>query len=365
MLPNDPAILQAWQAAAKRRVPTAAEAYARAVAADRLREPQVQIGYRLYWMSNAVFGSQEVYVGPSGYAVVGRHSCSDIVLDDERDVSLRHLIVRATALDDGFPVLTVLDLQSASGFELSDGSQQRSVAITGPVVFRVGGTMLVALPSTGKYPDTLPVPLVEAGGVGGAGGHRIEAKRIDPRVLGAAAASAVAAAAGVKGGHLRLVPPAPADEPRAPQEPAPRSRITSLPGSIDFSRRASSVPSFSGRPSDADYVITGVGYEVVVELNGCRAGVRLTKADLEQGVLIGRAEKCVDEGLRSVLSQYISRVHVLLVCEESELRLYDTASMSGTFQDGTRIRSIPLLDSGTTVNLASRMGGVTLHWRAL
>lgn len=362
MLPNDPAILQAWQAAAKRRVPTAAEAYARAVAADRLREPQVQIGYRLYWMSNAVFGSQEIHVGPSGYAVVGRHSCSDIVLDDERDVSLRHLIVRATALDDGFAVLTVLDLQSTSGFELSDGSQQRSVAATGPVVLRIGGTMLVALPSTGKYPDTLPVPIVEAGVVGGGGGHRVEAKRIDPRVLGAAAAAAVA---GVKGGHLRLVPRSPAEAPRAPQEAAPRSRITSLPGSIDFSRRVSSVPSFSGRPADASYVVTGVGYEVVVELNGCRAGVRLTKADLEQGVLIGRADKCVDEGLRSVLSRYISRVHVLLVCEKGELRLYDTASMSGTFQEGTRIRSIPLLDSGTTVSLASRLGGVTLHWRAL
>lgn len=351
MLPTDLGILKAWQAAAKRRVPTAAEAYARAVAADRLRERQVQIGYRLYWMSNATFGSQEVYVGPSGYAVVGRHGSCDIVLDDERDISLRHLLVRTTALDDGFPVLNVLDLQSAFGFELSDGSQQRSVASTGPVVFRVGGTMLVALPSTGTYPDALPEPIVEPGI---AGGHRALATRIDPRVLGAAAASAVAA---VKGGHLRLVPP--------PQEAAPRSRVTSLPGSVDFSRRASSIPSFSGRPADANYVITGEGYEVVVELNGCRAGVRLTKADLEQGVLIGRADKCVDEGLRSVLSQYISRVHVLLVCEKGELRLYDTASLSGTFHEGARIRSTLLQDSGTTVTLASRMGGVTLHWRAL
>ncbi len=357
---SDPSVGRASQAIGKRRVLSAAEVYTRAVAADRLREPQVQIGYRLYWMTESSLGSQDVYAGPNGYSIVGRHSSCDVVLEDERVISLRHVLVRVTALDDGFPVLRVLDLQSTSGFELSDGSTQRSVAATGPVVFRIGGYSFVALPSTGKFPDALPVPLVEKGE---AGGHRVVPRRIDPRALGAAAAAAVAAVgdpAAARAPHLRLVPPPGAP----PSEDPPRSRITSMPASVDFSQRRSSVPSFTGRPADADYVVTGEGFEVVIEYGGQRAGVRLSKTDLDQGVLIGRAEKCVDEGLRSVLSRYISRVHVLLIREKGECHLYDIASLSGTFQDSRRVRSIPLVDSGTTVTLAARTG-VTLHWRAL
>jgi hypothetical protein len=336
---------RAWQEQVKRRALAPRDAYAMAVAADRLRGPQSEVGYRLYWMTDTILGSQEIQARPSGYAVVGRHGSCDVVLDqDERVVSLRHVLVRAAALDDGFPVISVLDLQTTTGFELSDGSKQRSVAATGPVVFRIGTCSLVALPSSGRFPDELPVPVVEAGDLAP---HRVEA--------------------------VRIVAPAPAPAPGAPvaaagphrSERSPVSRITLLPHSVVLSERPSAGPLVR----DPDYVPTGEGYEVILESRPrggvpILAGVRLTNADLEHGVLIGRADKCVDEGLRAILSISVSRVHVLLIREEGACHLYDCASLVGTFVNSQRVRCLPLDDAGTTAQLAAHHG-VTLHWRAL
>ncbi|MEA2751402.1 MAG: hypothetical protein QOI41_5545, partial [Myxococcales bacterium] len=332
MIP-DPEMARAWQEQAKRRALSPRDAYAMAVAADRVRGPQSEVGYRLYWMSDELLGSQEIYARPSGYAVVGRHGSCDVVLDqDERVVSLRHVLVRAASLDDGYPVISVLDLQTSTGFELSDGSKQRSVAATGPIVFRIGTCSLVALPSSGRFPDQLPVPVVEAGDLAP---HRVAAVRLPPAVAGVA-----------PGAHV----PA---HPRS-SDGSPASRITLLPHSVNLSQRPSAGP--LARP--ADYVPTGEGYEVILESRTApaapmSAGVRLTMADLEHGVLIGRADKCVDEGLRSILGTTISRVHVLLIREKGACHLYDCASLVGTYANHQRVRCLPLDDGGTSVQLAS------------
>lgn len=319
--------LRAWQQNVKKKALPSSDAYAIAVAADRTRARMVEVGYRLYWMNDRILGSQDVVAQPSGYAVVGRHGSCDVVIDDERVVSLRHVLVRAAALDDGFPVISLLDLQTTAGFELSDGSRQRSVAATGPVVFRIGTHSLVALPSTGTFPEELPVPVVERGDLAP---HRIAAQRVPQQGV-----------------------------PRA-ADSSPLSRITLLPHSVDLSQRRSAPLSSRG----PDYVPTGEGYEVMLERQGRLAGVRFSKTDLEHGVLIGRADKCVDEGLRSILVDSVSRVHVLLIREKGACHLYDVASLVGTFTRGQRIRCLPLSDRGTTAELASRHG-VTLHWRAL
>lgn len=318
----DAAMVSAWEARSKSRALSPDDAYAMAVGAQRIREPQVEPGYRLYWFGGSLLGSHDVPSRPEGYVVVGRHGSCDVVLDDERLVSLRHVLVRASALDDGFPVLSVLDLQTTAGFELSDASKQRSIAATGPVVFRIGTHTFVALPSFGTLSTRLPVPLVERG--------EIASHRVAPP-LGHLAAEALASRA--------------------------LSRVTSLPHSVELSAFPSNVPL-------TPQARTGEGYEAVLEAHGSRAGVRLSRRDLEHGVLIGRADKCVDEGLRSVLGDTISRVHVLLVREEGACHLYDVASLVGTYADGRRVRCIPLDDAGTRVQLALRTGA-TLYWRAL
>lgn len=322
-------LMRAWQQRAKVRALSPSEAYTLAVAADRVREPQAEVGYRLYWMGDSVMGSMDVVAQPSGYVVVGRHGSCDVVIDaDERVISLRHVLVRAASLDDGFPVISVLDLQTSAGFELSDGSKQRSVAATGPVVFRIGAYSFVALPSTGRYPDELPVPFVERG--------ELAPHRIAPKAI------------------LNVVAAAP--EAHGP----PPSRITVLPYSVVMSERRSVVPVQSHEP----HVPTGEGYEVMLETPQRRVGVVFSKADLDHGVLIGRADKCVDEGLRSILGGTISRVHILLIREKGACHLYDVASLVGTYARGRRVRCLELCDLGSVVQLASS-AGVTLHWRAL
>ncbi len=319
--------MRAWQQRAKVRALSPGEAYTLAVAADRIREPQAEVGYRLYWMGESVMGSTDVVAQPGGYVVVGRHESCDVVIDaDERVLSLRHVLVRAASLDDGFPVLSVLDLQTSAGFELSDGSRQRSVAATGPVVFRIGTHTFVALPSTGRYPAELPVPFVERGELAP---HRIAPKPI------------LNAARPERGGP-------------------PPSCITVLPYSVVMSERRSVVPQLSHEP----HVPTGEGYEVILETPERRVGVVFSNGDLDHGVLIGRADKCVDVGLRSILGGTISRVHILLIREKGACHLYDVASLVGTYARGRRVRCIELCDLGSVVQLASS-AGVTLHWRAL
>lgn len=338
MLPQQ---LPSWEHVIRHHAIRATDAYEIAVAADRARRPQVDTGYRLYWMRQGFLASHEIVARPDAYVVVGRHTQCDVVIDDERTVSLRHALVRCTSTDDGAPVLSVVDLKTNEGFELSDGTKQHSIAATGPVVFRIGVHSIVALPSTGTIPDHLPMPIVD--------------RVVQP---------AKPAPGGPQVVMQSALPPR--AQPQSHLHSRPVSRITLMPMTGDLAERRSVWPGepapFSALPGGEPYL-----YEISLEPHGSarrRAIVRLTGADLDQGLLIGRADKCVDEGLRAILSGGISRVHVLLVRERGVCRLYDVASMNGTYVGSERIRCIPLADEGTTVTLL-RSGGATLTWRSL
>jgi len=132
-----------------------------ALAADRAREPAA--GYRLYWMSGDRFGSCDVPAEPESFVVVGRHALCDGVLDVDPEVALRHLLVRATRLDDGAARISIIDLHTSLGFRLADGRHARSVVATGPLGLTVGGYAIVALPGGEPSPAELPPPRVAEG----------------------------------------------------------------------------------------------------------------------------------------------------------------------------------------------------------
>jgi len=230
------------------RAPSLETAYAVAVAADRVRE-EPNAGYRIYWMADGRFGSFDVPLDPSAFVVIGRHAMCDIVLDGDPTIALRHLLVRASRLDDGCPRLSVVDLHTHIGFEVNGARQERSMALTGPVAFRVGAYALVALPAGEALPPALPQPS--------------QSRALIPH----------------------------------PYRDAPVSSITLLPRAIQLGESVSSS--------------MGAGWTLT--LHGARgsAALRLSALDLELGVLVGRAPKCAD-ALRGVLHDGISRVHLLL-----------------------------------------------------
>jgi hypothetical protein len=302
-------------------------AYALAVRLERDRAPMPAPGYRLYWMTATRFACRDVVANTASYLVAGRHSVCDVVLDDDPTIALRHLLVRSACLDDGCATLSILDLHTLEGFELSDGTAQRAISSKGPVALRVGAYAIVALPSGTNLPRELPEPVCE---------------RPRPVVKSA-----------VPGGPYRV-----AERPALVAD-GPPSRITLLPSVSAISERSSFRPvgSSAGQPG-------GALFEVVLRAATGSAAVLFTEQDLEQGVLLGRAPKCVDAGLRSVLNMGISRVHLLLLRERQRCFAYDLASTQGTFLGGRGARYTELSDEGTTLTLGA-VTKIELYWRAI
>lgn len=154
---ENPSTCLPWQMKIPLQAPNLETAYTTAVAAEKARnEPAA--GYRLYWMAVGYFGSIDVPLDPQSFLVLGRHAMCDVVLEGDPTIALRHLLVRASRLDDGCPRLSVIDLHTNIGFELAGGHQERSMAATGPIAFRVGAYAIVALPGGEPMPPALPAP---------------------------------------------------------------------------------------------------------------------------------------------------------------------------------------------------------------
>lgn len=264
----------------------AEEAYAFAVAANRLRPAMDAPGHRLFWMSRGAFGSLDLFANDA-FAVVGRHTHCDIVLPSDPAVSLRHLLVRSTLLDDGCPLLSVLDLHTTDGFEVAGdhrGARPKSVAATGALVLRVGAYVIVALPTGATAPPALP-----------------------PAVL--------------SGGHPY--------RDRAGEPVGRVTRVTMVSPIVHLSERPAQGATHEGRER----------FELLLLAPNGHARAEVSGADLDRGVLVGRAPKCLDHGMRALLDMNISRVHLLLLRGPRGVVAYDVASTQGVWSERRRVRS--------------------------
>ncbi len=263
-------------------------------------------GYRLYWCRpGAPLRSRDLPELPAAYAVVGRHARCDPQLDADREVSLRHLLVRPGRLDDGTLALRLIDLRGEMPFFLLDDQPRRSIAAAGPVAIRLGRYALIALPFVHGAlvaPSTLEAPAM----------------------------------------HEDVRPP----ERVTKSEPT-STNITILPGVtgvMEVARRMS--------PGDATFTVMR---------DDESASVGVSRADLDRGVLIGRLPRCIDGGIRSILSAQISRAHLLVLAEGSRVVAFDLASTNGTYKRGREVSCARLHDGGTTLGL-SRHQGVTFRF---
>ena len=276
------------------------EAYRRA--RDLETSPMTAPGVRLVWWRGDELGLHDLVAHPRAYAVVGRHTNCDVVLPSDPAVALRHLLLRATTLDDGSPALRVLDLRTGLGFHLDDDAERRSLVAMGPLALRLGRYALVAIPSRVELPETRPSPDI------------VEAPRMPTH-------------SGRTGSH--------------------RTSVTTLPP----------VPMLGDVSAD---VAAGGYSKVTLRRGGACASVDLPDAALEAGVLVGRADRC-ETRLRAVLSESVSRVHLLLLREHGTVCAFDCGSMQGVYADGARVRRVRLPDGGGTLRLATR-DPVTLEW---
>ncbi len=85
---------------------------------------------------------------------------------------------------------------------------------------------------------------------------------------------------------------------------------------------------------------------------------RISLERLEQGVLLGRYDRC---GIPLAELNSVSRVHLLLVQLGEELLAIDTASTNGTSRGRTRIETTTLDD----VDSLELGGALQIHWRRL
>ena len=81
------------------------------------------------------------------HLILGRHERCDVVLSRDSDVSLRHLLVRATRAPGGNLHLRAIDLRSRVGLLSEDGRRCEAIASRGPLFLQVGSYVLFLLPT--------------------------------------------------------------------------------------------------------------------------------------------------------------------------------------------------------------------------
>jgi len=94
-------------------------------------------------------GHAHLRLPTSGIAhlIIGRHERCDVVLSRDSDVSLRHLLVRATRGHHGQIYLRAIDLRSRCGLLSEDGKRCEAIASKGPLFLQVASYVLLLLPT--------------------------------------------------------------------------------------------------------------------------------------------------------------------------------------------------------------------------
>jgi hypothetical protein len=279
------------------------------------RDPR-SIAFRLFWTRGGETGFRDFSLGAGQHLIVGRHALADVVLPSDPDLSLRHLLIVPEA-GHSEPTLRLVDLRAALPMFTTHDRPERSLTVEGPFAVRLGTYLFGGFrvgPGATAPPATLPeMASVEAP---------------------SAAMHKLASATVIGHGSVRR-----------------STIITSIP-------RPSTLVEIADAPSsEGPAVATLIGSR-----DGQTARVALREEDLRRGVLVGRAEKCMDRGLKLVMSMHISRVHaVLLMDDRRTVWLYDAASTNGTYVSGTRVRSATLAEIAPFVSRSPAVLGDGIH----
>lgn len=281
---------------------------------------------RLFWARGGrITGFVDLPHAIGARVVLGRHPACDGVFSGDEQISLRHLLVLPWRDGDRYGVRLV-DLRARLPMFFDDGRPHRSLRTHGPFTVRVGSFLLGAFSLDAPLPQTAPLTVVENG----------------PPEVSDAARAGVAARTRIAGGDV-----------------GPYRRPITLIESLAAPRTLVEMSEL--RAMAAATQVTSV--LVAENERGARSELRLSNADLSCGVLLGRADRCNDVGLRAVFEVEpveVSRIHGVLICDDGEVVLYDCGSTNGTYVGKERTRSV-LMRPGVRAALSRNGVTVELH----
>ena len=225
------------------------------------------------------------------HLIVGRHERCDVVLSRDSDVSLRHVLVRATRGPQGQIHLRAIDLRSRVGLLAEEGKRCEAIASKGALWLRVASYVLFLLPT-------------------------------GPGVKPWAADDADATFRGFSPRDQEILPP-----------PQPlKSRAAPSAGAV----RLATITIQSNSPQAGDLTSTHAVWS----------------DQLERGILVGRDDRCSHGGVEE---GNLSRVHLVLLSVDDEVWAIDTASTNGTrVSSGSPFRQL-LLSGETNLVLADAL----------
>lgn len=287
-------------------------------------------GYRLFRVSGGDVAWLDLPADGRSFAVIGSHPRCDIRFPPGDDVSVRHLVATCCALADGSIGLRLMDLQTGIPFFVDDELPRRSIVVSGPLLVRVGKHVVGGIP-VGSRSSRTPVRVSSMGmtddhgpGEGGSTEAGLDVPDKPPAIV------AMPMTDGVTTSH------------RFGRE---ISHITSV-------RPVAHIEDLAPRARDGYVRITLQSYDR-------SAAVELAEQALDQGVLLGRADNCLDRGLRAVLSTHISRTHLLLLREGNDIFALDLCSTNGTRQGGQKVRRVNIPVEGAAITLGPEL---TMIW---
>jgi len=243
---------------------------------------------------------------PAGRSLtIGRHPRCGLRLPDDI-VSLRHLVVHARSMEfAAAPAVQLWDLNTSLPFVTEDGQPNAAVLAEGMLYASVGPYALLFIPSRGPSEPLWPARAEEAW------------SRLPPREF--------------RERHT----------PNAARLLRPRKLRRS--GHDDYT------PVHRGGPLlllDQDEGPEDAWGELVLYGRGMREFHRISSSRLEQGVLLGRYERC---GIALSAVSLLSRVHLILVRMGEEVLAIDTGSTNGTWRGHIRVETTTLGDPDSLI----------------
>jgi hypothetical protein len=250
---------------------------------------------------------------------------ADLYLDSDPSLSLRHLVVILHPLAAGEPDARyrLVDLRTAGAFMDENGRRLESLEAEGPVFIGCGRYGIFFLP-TG---DELPWPDDPEEGW----------ECIPDRVY--------------------------LEDTIAEPDRWHRRRHKARAGKDGRKKGRTMVQTFRG-PMRARRRLLADGEAPLGELEiTSREGANtiiIGPAATDEGILLGRYERCDTEGLPVLSHGSISRVHFLMIRIAGQLYAVDAASTNGVFVDGEEVR-VQAMSFGQRLMLGSELAH--LHWR--